>query len=215
MEPSPPRARGVRNRSRYLRPIAAALIAATLVGLPLRYGGVTLLVSSQTEDPNAIIVLGSHEWERLPVAAALAHRYAAARVLLTYPVRISPHNCHRCPERLKWLTEAGVDRKRVTVLPQGVTSTYDEARAAAAFAQLHEIDRLVVVTSPYHGRRALATFRHLFDSSGLRADIGLATPSSGVDPRFWWLRHYDRGYVAYEWAAVVSYAIRFGISPLL
>jgi uncharacterized SAM-binding protein YcdF (DUF218 family) len=186
-----------------------------LVGFAVRYSGETLVVSRQVEAPNVIVVLASHEWERLPAAAQLARRHTAAKVLLTLPVHITSTNCHDCSQRLNWLSEAGIDPDRVTVLPQRVTNTYDEANAAAAWVRGHQIDRLVIVTSPYHARRALATFRHLFDSAGVQADIGLATPLAGVDPTRWWLRHYDRQYVTYEWAGIIYYAIRFGVSPFV
>jgi len=195
--------------------IAAAGLAGTLVLAALAFGGAgnTLLVSRQIDQPDAIVVLASHEWERLPVAAQLARRYPAAQLLLTLPVDVTEHNCHECAERLSWLAEAGIDRKRVIVLPHLVTNTYDEATAARAFVARNGIARLVIVTSPYHGRRALATFRHLFQSQGVPTHLGLATTLSGIDPGRWWLRRYDREYVAYEWTGIIYYAIRFGVPP--
>jgi uncharacterized SAM-binding protein YcdF (DUF218 family) len=102
---------------------------------------------------------------------------------------------------------------RLTVLPQPVKNTYDEAKATRTFVEEHRVERLLVVTSPYHGRRALATFRHLFKAAGLSTRVGLASPVSRAMPSRWWLRRYDRDYVAYEWAGIVYYAIRFGVLP--
>jgi uncharacterized SAM-binding protein YcdF (DUF218 family) len=181
--------------------------------LAFRYAGELLLVSAPAEPPEVIVVLASHEWERLPLAAELAQRYPAARVLLTVPAEITEHNCFECATRVGRLADAGISRERVTVLPNGVTNTYDEAKAARAFVRKHPVGRLMIVTSPYHGRRALATFRHLFGAAGLRTEVGLASPVSGIDPSRWWLRQYDREYVAYEWAGLVYYAIRFRVPP--
>ncbi len=128
---------------------------------------------------------------------------------------MTEHNCYECSKRLSWLSEAGIALHRITVLPQPVTNTFDEVKAARAFLNRQRIDRLVIVTSPYHGRRALATFRHLFRSVDVRTHIGLVTPLSSVNPERWWLRRYDRHYVAYEWAAIVYYLIRFGIPPVV
>ncbi len=188
-------------------------MTCVLTVLALGWAGDTLLITRPLDRPDAIVVLASHEWERLPVAAELARRNPDARVLLTLPVEVTEHNCHKCAERLDWLRDAGIERGRVTVLPHLVTNTYDEASASRAFVTRHGIDRLVIVTSPYHGRRALATFRHLFQSAGVEADLGLVTASSGIDPARWWLRRYDREYVAYEWAGIVYYAIKFGVAP--
>jgi uncharacterized SAM-binding protein YcdF (DUF218 family) len=193
----------------------AALTIAVLATFAVRYAGETLVVSEYVDQPDAIVVLASHEWERLPLAAELARQYPAAQVLLTQPAEITEHNCFECPARVKRLGEAGIQRERVTVLPEAVTNTYDEAKAATSFVDRAHVTRLVVVTSPYHGRRALATFRHLFKSTGIKAHVGLATPVSRADPRRWWLRTYDREYVSYEWAGIVYYAVRYGIAPVV
>jgi uncharacterized SAM-binding protein YcdF (DUF218 family) len=185
---------------------------ATVVAVfAFRHGGDTLIVSADVGEPQAIVVLASHEWERLPVAAELARRYPAARVLLTLPAEVTEHNCHECFERTNWLSRSGVANVRVTVLPQRVKNTYDEAKATRTFVEEHRIERLLVVTSPYHGRRALATFRHLFRTAGMTTHVGLASPVSSATPSRWWSRRYDRDYVAYEWAGIVYYAIRFGV----
>jgi uncharacterized SAM-binding protein YcdF (DUF218 family) len=201
------------SRARFGGGVALAL--AVLATFVVRYAGDALVMSEHVGEPDAIVVLASHEWERLPVAADIARQYPAARVVLTQPAEVTEHNCFDCSTRVNRLTAAGVNRDRVTVLPQGVTNTYDEAKAAAAFVGREHVDRVVVVTSPYHGRRALATFRHLFKSAGVEAHVGLASPSSHADPRRWWLRSYDREYVAYEWAGIVYYAIRFGVPPVV
>jgi uncharacterized SAM-binding protein YcdF (DUF218 family) len=193
----------------------AALALAVLATFAVRYAGDALVISRHVDAPEAIVVLASHEWERLPAAAELARQYPAARVLLTQPAEVTEHNCFECATRVDRLAEAGVHGDRVMVLPEGVTNTYDEAKAAAAVVARERIDRLVIVTSPYHGRRALATFRHLFTSAGLEARVGLASRSARIDPRRWWLRPYDREYVAYEWAGIVYYAIRFGVVPVV
>jgi uncharacterized SAM-binding protein YcdF (DUF218 family) len=203
-------------RSRRARSVVATVaLGVAAVVLLFRYSGDSLIVSNQVDDPQAIVVLASHEWERLPVAAQLARRYPAAQVMLTQPETVTEHNCHECAGRVNWLRDAGVGIERVTVLAQTVTNTYDEAKAARTFVTEQRIDRLVIVTSPYHGRRALATFRHLFESAGLRTRVGLASDMSPANPARWWRRAYDREYVAYEWAGIVYYAIRFGIPPTL
>lgn len=171
------------------------------------------MISRPVGSPDAVVVLASHEWERLPAAARLARDYTAARVLLTLPVHVTSSDCFECAQRVAWLNEAGIDSRRITVLPQRVTNTNDEAHAAADWASRHQVVRLVVVTSPYHARRALATFRHAFNSEGLHTALGVETPLAGVDPANWWLRPYDRRYVVYEWAGLLYYAIRFGVSP--
>ena len=165
--------------------------------------------------PNAIVVLASHEWERLPEAAGLAHQYPNAQVLLTLPVHVTSSDCFDCSQRVAWLSRLGIDPSRVTVLSGRVANTNDEAHAAAWWVHQHVVLRLVIVTSPYHARRALATFRHAFDAERLQTAIGVETPVQNVDPAHWWLRPYDRRYVAYEWAGLLYYAVRFSVSPFV
>ena len=81
------------KRSRYVRFRAVAGLAVILlIGFAVRYSGETLVMSRHVDRPNVIVVLASHEWERLPTAAQLARQNAAAQVLLTLPVHVTfPH----------------------------------------------------------------------------------------------------------------------------
>ena len=64
--------------------------------------------------------------------------------------------------------------------------------------------------------------RHLLIDAGLSAReicrrldaVGVepASSSSPARPDRWWAAPYDRAYVAYEWAAVVYYALRYRIA---
>jgi uncharacterized SAM-binding protein YcdF (DUF218 family) len=136
-------------------------------------------------------------------------------VLLTVPAHVTPGDCFDCSERVAWLDQLGIDPARVTVLSQPVTNTHDEANAVARWSERHRVGRLMIVTSPYHTRRAFAAFRHAFDLEGLHTALGVEHPRAGVAPARWWLRAYDRRYVVYEWAGLLYYAVRFGVSPFV
>lgn len=163
--------------------------------------------------PQALLALASHEWERLPALATLARRYPDASVLLTQPVAPTEDNCYRCSERAAWLAGLGVSPQRIHLLGDRGRNTYDEAVAARAFCRERAISRLAVVTSPYHTRRALATFATVFEPS-IAVSVHSVAGHSPAVPERWWARAYDRDYVAYEWAALVWYAVRYGVSPL-
>ena len=189
---------------------AAALLLIVAVSWPLRHAGTALVVSRDVGAPDAIVMLASHEWERLPAAAAEAHRYPNARVLLTVPVTITPYNCYRCDERVEWLRAEGVAPSRVIVLPKHASNTYGEATAARAWAIASGIRRLLIVTSPYHTRRALATFTQVFGAGPVCVGVVPAAGARG-DPAAWWWSSYDRYYVAYEWAAILKYRLVYGV----
>jgi uncharacterized SAM-binding protein YcdF (DUF218 family) len=205
----------VRRAHRWRRLLALAAVALLVVVTVGRNVGDMLVVAREVEAPQAVVVLGSHEWERLPAAAQVAKRSPGAMVLLTEPVVPTPENCYRCADRSAWLSSLGVEPSHIETLPPRVTNTYDEASAALAYCRRHSIARLLIVTSPYHTRRALATFAAVFRSSDIVLGIYPALSSSPAQPASWWRYPYDRKYVRYELAALAWYAMRHGVSPLV
>ena len=181
--------------------------------MAVRSAGHVLVVSVPPKEPEAIISLASHEWERLPEAAKLAREYPAAVVLLTVPLHVTEQNCHRCSERRERLIEAGVQADRILILTDRVSNTRDEAAACRAYLQQAKPSEIIIVTSPYHTRRALTTFRRVFDGTVVKLAVRPASSTSPAQPQHWWRGPYDRAYVAYEWAAILYYAIRFGVYP--
>ena len=176
--------------------------------------GLALVVTRTLSRPDAVVSLASHEWERLPMTARVAAENPTALVLLTLPQPPTPLNCHDCANRVDRLRHLGVAPSRVRIVPLTAGGTYGEAAAAFTFARQTRIRRLVVVTSPYHTRRALATFRDRFAGAGIEVGVQPASATSPSDPARWWRTPYDRWYVRYEWAALVYYTVRFGVSPL-
>jgi uncharacterized SAM-binding protein YcdF (DUF218 family) len=179
------------------------------------YAGTSLVVARDVADPTAFLSLGSHEWERLPVTAQLARAHPGSVVLLSQPVHPNKFNCHLCPERIGWLRALGIARDRTVVLPRLVTNTYDEAVAAREYCERRGITRLMVVTSPYHTRRTVATFAAVFAGSHTAVGVHPAVETSPAKPTQWWAHAYDRAYVRYEWAAIAWYALRHHVSPRL
>lgn len=190
---------------------ATMVLALALAGIGvLRHAGTSLVVARDVGPPDAVVMLASHEWERLPAAAALARLYPSSVVLLTVPRVVTRFNCHLCGERVAWLEREGVAASRIIVLPDGVTNTYDEARATRHYLAGHPLRAVLVVTSPYHTRRALHVFEHVLGSTGAAVGVVPATGAAG-DPARWWMRKYDRWYVAYEWAALLEYRVKYGV----
>ncbi len=205
-------ASGSRHRIRR-RLIAGCLLAGALVAASwsVSRAGTALVVYRPVERADAIIILASHEWERLPAAEALARDHIGAAVLLTVPRVITDSNCDRCGERRQWLIERGLAPARIHELRDRVANTYDEAVAARNHADRQSIRRLAIVTSPYHTRRAFATFREVFASRTIEIGVYPACGSSPARPAHWWASAYDRAYVTYEWAAGLQFRFKFGI----
>jgi uncharacterized SAM-binding protein YcdF (DUF218 family) len=190
---------------------AAVVVVLVLAGAP--FAGRVLVVSAPVDRPQAIVSLASHEWERLPATAALAAQFPDALVVLTLPESPNLHNCHDCANRAHRLALAGVAEARVRIVRLTAPGTHGEALATRALLQGSGLRRVLVVTSPYHTRRALATFRSVLASLGATVGVVPASATSPARPARWWTSPYDRAYVAYEWAALLFYAGRHGVWP--
>ena len=196
------------------RRIALTGAAGLLVcGLSVPFAGRALVLSRPLPAPDAIVSLASHEWERLPLATRLAVKNPNALVLLTLPEDVNIYNCYDCAHRVEYFAAAGVPASRIRVLQLSNGTTYGEAQACREFASKVPIRHLLIVTSPYHTRRALAVFRAVLSGSGIQIGIQPTTADSQARPERWWLSPYDRWYVRYEWAATAYYAIRYGVLP--
>ena len=125
-------------------------------------------------------------------------------VLLTQPDVVSARNCHECGTRVERLVTLGVASSRIRVLQLTRGGTLGEAEACRTFILRGSLrGQLLVVSSPYHTRRAFAVFRHVLAGTGVEVGVAPATRFSDARPEFWWAAPYDRWYVTYEWAATV------------
>jgi uncharacterized SAM-binding protein YcdF (DUF218 family) len=192
--------------------VAAAAIVAALSVAP--HAGSALVVDAPLASADAIVSLASHEWERLPAAATAARRYPDAVVVLTLPPVVNEFNCHDCAHRVERLVNLGLDEKRIRIVPITLPGTYGEAVATRSLLSMQRLRSVVVVTSPYHTRRSLATFRHVLEGIGVAVGVVPATATSPARPERWWAAEYDRAYVRYEWAATLYYQLRHGV-PLV
>lgn len=196
---------------RRYRLLGLLLLAASGTTLLALRAGAWLVTSMPIDQPDAIVVLASHEWERLPAAARLALRYPRARVLLTQPGTVNDTTCFQCGDRPWQLVDRGVSADRITLLPVPSGNTYQEALSALDFSQATSVRRVLVVTSPYHARRALATFRSVFRGSDIGVGLQTSLEESNARPDTWWAHHEDRRYVAYEIAASIAYWFKYRI----
>jgi uncharacterized SAM-binding protein YcdF (DUF218 family) len=191
--------------------LTLAAVCAIPLWLVVARAGTLLVVRYDVSEPDAIVILASHEWERLPEAARLAQHNPTAVILLTQPVAPNGYNCAHCPLRDSWLRAMGVTTNPIVVLPRRVRNTYDEAVAAREYAVRAGYRRVMVVTSPYHTRRALAAFVTVFKGTSVRLGVLPVSSGSVARPKAWLWDHYDRSYVAYEWTALVWYRLKYGV----
>ena len=131
--------------------------------------------------------------ERAQHAARLWQQRRATRILVTNDGTRGPwseseqRNPFFYEKSVSELRENGVPATDVYVLRNEVASTYQEAKEVRAYAEANGIRSILVVTSAYHSRRALWTYRRVF--SGSKIQIGLSpADDEGVTKRaLWWL----------------------------
>lgn len=97
----------------------------------------------------------------------------------------------------------GVPRDRILVDDQS-NSTLENARNTARLMQGRGLRRAIMVTSPYHTRRAAWVFRSEFLPR--RMDVRVtAVENSYFDMHLWWTRHIERLFVIREYAKLAGY----------
>ena len=106
------------------------------------------------------------------------------------------------------LIKQGVPAEAITVLPPLVESTRDEAVLLAATARTENWQSILLVTSPYHTRRALWTTETALAQSNQSLQIGIETTPIGASANapnavWWWLA--PKG-----WSAVAGEYLKFG-----
>lgn len=186
---------------------AAALWLAAGAGRPEAGAG-------QSRPADALVVLaGSSSYsERARRAAALYAEGRGARVVLTNDDAIggwshaeqrNPFFAERAAEVLR---RGGVPPDRIEIIWRPVASTYEEAVLAREYAAARNFRSIVVVTSAYHSRRALWTFRSVLRGSGIAVELdGHASGGPSPPPSTWWLHLRGWQMVAGEYVKFVYY----------
>ena len=206
--------KGLRAR----RALPLALVALAAWAVAARVAAEALVVSEELERADALVVLaGSSAYvERTARAAELYREGRAPVVLLTNDGQLSgwsneSQNNPTFVERARReLVRGGVPAERIEVLPRRVGSTHDEAVLLREYAGERHLRSLLVVTSGYHSRRALWTFRRAFEGSGVEVGVskvepGLQTPTPGT----WWFSPRGWQSVAGEYVKMVYYRVSY------
>jgi len=202
-----------RGAWRWVKWVVAALAVWALAAWGL---ALALVDEAELEHADLIVVLGGSAAyrERAEHAARLFREGRAPLVLLTFDgthagwsqaEQTNPPFVRLAREEL---LRGGVPESSIEVLPGLVTGTYDEAVSACEFAALRGARSVLVVTSAYHSRRALWTFRRAAGGRGLAVGLS-AAPPGGQTPSaaLWWLSPAGWRQVAAEYPKLVYYRI--------
>ena len=175
-----------------------------------------LIVEKHLDRADAIVVMsGSAVYqERTHKAAALYKQGIANTILLTDDgmragwSQMEKRNVPYVELAKRELIAQGVPAENIEILPGEVTGTDWEAKALTRKIKESKLDSVLIVTSAYHTRRALWTFREILSESGAQAEIGIAHAPTGeqTPPIFtWWLSKKGWQMVAGEYVKSAAY----------
>jgi len=158
-----------------------------------------LVVSVPMVNADALIVLGGEPVARPVEAARLFKQGVAPRVFVS--------GVGDAAKNRRVLLEAGVPQENIIVEGKAST-TYLNAKLLRPLLEKEHIRTALIVTSPFHTRRALATFRKLIPG------VSFGVVDASID---WWKFPEGRGdlnrFAFVEFLKTVEYWFFYGISP--
>lgn len=158
-----------------------------------------LNVAGKLAEPvDAVMVLGGAAKTR-PFVAVEVVRAGLARKVLIPQVELSDENRDGLVPTeqdvlRRILLRSGVAPDAVVLLTKAVNSTEQEAQVAAAYLLAHPDERLAVVTSDFHTRRARFLFSRACSKNSGNL-IFIAAPADDFDASNWW--HCESGLISY------------------
>lgn len=175
-----------------------------------------LIIEKPNDEADSIVVLaGSTTYvERTQKAAELFGKGRAQRVFLTddggragwsNKEKRNPPYSDLARDQLAAMN---IPSEKIEILPHTGDGTNYEAAYFASIAKENGIRSAMLVTSPYHTRRALWAFENAAKAEGLEIDFGVASPLPGIEspPTFsWWLSSKGWSMVAGEYVKFIYY----------
>jgi uncharacterized SAM-binding protein YcdF (DUF218 family) len=180
---------------------AAVILAAVLVGFAGNAGRVLVVDSPERSD--VILVLAGETDHRPARALELLGQGYARRVVMDVPAAA----------RIYQFTQVQLAEQYVQHLPQSASvaicpivglSTRDEARDAEKCLAREEGNRILIVTSDFHTRRALNIFRH--EIRGRSFAVAAAYDDTQFGPRWWRHREWAKTCVD-EWLRLLWWTV--------
>jgi len=177
-----------------------------------------LIVRKELSRADVIVILaGSSTYEeRVDHAAQMFKSGRAQRIILTDDhhrggwspqKQTNPLFVEFASERLQQL---GVAQQHLEILSTSAQGTYHEAELLRDYADSHGLKSLLVVTSAYHSRRALWTFKRVFTGTEVEIGIDAADPGEQTPfPATWWFHLLGWEMVPVEYVKLVYYHIHY------
>lgn len=174
----------------------------------------SLIVKSELSKADAIVVLSGPGTyiERSAWAARLYHERRAPLVVLSNEGLLSgwsasdERNLYFHELASRRLQQSGVPANEIRVVSDIGAGTYQESLRLCEYAAAEKLNRILIVTSAYHSRRALWSIQRACKDK--RIQIGMESPQPGWQtpaPVSWWWHKSGWRLVAAEYVKMVYY----------
>ena len=179
--------------------LAAAFLVVTLSGAAFLFPQQVLTIESGPVKADALVVLGG-EGGRAERAAELYHQGAAPAIVVT--------GYGDCLKNVQLLERSGVPATAILAEPSAL-STLENATKSVPLLRALRAHRVILVTTWYHSRRAVACFEHVAPDMQFfsRPDYSEFQPHPPNRTGYGW-------YVNYEYVKLVGYWFSYGVCPL-
>ena len=182
-----------RMACRFIVVFAITAIVAMVFPQPL------LTIDSGPVQADALVVLGGGSTDRPDQAVALFDAGDAKHLVVS-----GIGDCWRNAQRLK---DKGVPAENITVESRSFT-TLENAQFSVPLLRQMRARRVIIVTSWYHSRRALACFEHVapdLQFFSRPSYLGFAYES--------WHRENTLSFLTFEYVNIAGYWVWHGVSP--
>lgn len=186
-------------------------LTVVLIGgyIILRGAGAFLIVADELEPAKAIIVLSGGDETRMREALDLYEEGYANIIVLTETGRELENLdvLHSFDMRIQ-LMNNGIPSGNILITENIVGSTVDEAVAVKNLLTNRQFNSAIIVTDPYHTKRAAIIFRDVFGDSPINLMI---RPVSGswFTSRAWYLSIRGWQFTTLEYIKLVGYRLGF------
>ena len=173
----------------------------------LTAAGDLLVTRDELRPSDVIVVLAGNSPYRAQHAEALYRQGLAPHVIISNEP-LSSHGVQTTWLELRQygLVHLSIPDDAIVPIPEISDSTYEEAQHSREIMQAHGWRSAILVTDPFHMRRAVLTFHQAFDSAGLTVAASPADESKyGVDN--WWTDRNAIMRVVQEYVKLGYYAL--------
>ena len=187
--------------------LCALLLVCCFFRAPLLRGAANAwIVNEPLAKADVIVLLGGGRETRPFEAAKLYHQGLASKILIMNPKFEPTTKMGLIPSDAdltrQILTKQGVPASALVILPNEVTSSYEECVSFQDWAKTNAVKSMIIPTDIFHTRRVRWLFRKKLKDTGIQVRVD-AVPMRKYNARDWW--HNENGVIAFQ-NEIIKYA---------